>query len=261
MLNSQISSPASSASWSPASVPAGSAAVSPHPLQPSSASLCVRLEARSGRLERHAPGPACPAVPHNTLTRDNPQCGLYAVRYRCKYTQMQSSHSRRFSSNWLRMSSSCGCMLLMDWKSESTALSLVMLRPRMWLLFMRLRKVVTAYCRSFRNCSWFSSDSPFWYGCWRTSCNNANDKPITTKEGNLLLRSFSAPLRCWQAEQGHDSPQAGWLQAEVQLKTRGQGLKGWGSFEPLPVSSPNKFCSGNEPAAKMKHGSTKYIGQ
>lgn len=65
------------------------------------------------------------------------------------------------------MSSSWGCMLLMDWKSDSTALSLVMLRPRMWLLFMRFRKVVTAFCRALRNCSWFSSDSPFWYGCWR----------------------------------------------------------------------------------------------
>lgn len=65
------------------------------------------------------------------------------------------------------MSNSWGCMLLMDWKSESTALSLVMLRPRMWLLFIRLRKVVTAFCRAFRNCSWFSSDSPFWYCCWR----------------------------------------------------------------------------------------------
>lgn len=64
------------------------------------------------------------------------------------------------------MSKSCGCMLLMDWKRESTALSLVMLRPRMWLLFMRLRKVVTAFWRAFRNCSWFSSDSPFWYCCW-----------------------------------------------------------------------------------------------
>lgn len=80
---------------------------------------------------------------------------------------MHSQHSHRFSSSWLRMSNSCGCMLLMDWKSESTALSLVMLRPRMWLLFMRLRKVVTAFCRAFRNCSWFSSDSPFWYCCWR----------------------------------------------------------------------------------------------
>lgn len=65
------------------------------------------------------------------------------------------------------MSNNWGCMLLMDWKSDSTALSLVMLRPRIWLLFMRLRKVVTAFCRAFRNCSWFSSDSPFWYCCWK----------------------------------------------------------------------------------------------
>ena len=55
---------------------------------------------------------------------------------------------------------------MMDWKSESTELSLVMLRPRMWLLFMRFRKVVTEFCRAFRNCSWFSSDSPFWYCGW-----------------------------------------------------------------------------------------------
>lgn len=84
---------------------------------------------------------------------------------RCTGTHINSHHSHRFSSSWLRMSSSWGCMLLMDWKSESTALSLVMLRPRMWLLFMRLRKVVTAFCSAFRNCSWFSSDSPFWYCC------------------------------------------------------------------------------------------------
>lgn len=56
-------------------------------------------------------------------------------------------------------------MLLMDWKSDSTAESLVMLRPRMWLLFMRLTKVLTAFCKALRNCSWLSSDSPFWY-CW-----------------------------------------------------------------------------------------------
>lgn len=56
-------------------------------------------------------------------------------------------------------------MLVRDWKSESTAESLVMLRPRAWLLFMRFTKVVTAFCRAFRNCSWFSSDPPFWYCC------------------------------------------------------------------------------------------------
>lgn len=55
---------------------------------------------------------------------------------------------------------------MMDWKRDSTAESLVMLRPRTWLLFMRLTKVVTAFCRAFRNCAWLSSDSPFWYCCW-----------------------------------------------------------------------------------------------
>ena len=54
---------------------------------------------------------------------------------------------------------------MMDWKRDSTAESLVMLRPRTWLLFMRLTKVVTAFCRAFRNCAWLSSDSPFWYCC------------------------------------------------------------------------------------------------
>ena len=54
---------------------------------------------------------------------------------------------------------------MMDWKRDSTAESLVMLRPRTWLLFMRLTKVVTAFCRAFRNCVWLSSDSPFWYCC------------------------------------------------------------------------------------------------
>lgn len=58
-------------------------------------------------------------------------------------------------------------MLLMDWKRDNTAESLVMLRPRMWLLFIRLTNVVTAFCSAFRNCSWFSSDSPFWYCCWK----------------------------------------------------------------------------------------------
>ena len=56
-------------------------------------------------------------------------------------------------------------MLLMDWNRDSTAESLVMLRPRTWLLFMRLTKVVTAFCRAFRNCAWLSSDSPFWNCC------------------------------------------------------------------------------------------------
>lgn len=56
-------------------------------------------------------------------------------------------------------------MLLMDWKRDSTAESLVMLRPRTWLLFMRLTKVLTAFCSAFRNCAWVSSDSPFWHCC------------------------------------------------------------------------------------------------
>lgn len=55
---------------------------------------------------------------------------------------------------------------MMDWKSDSTAESLVMLRPRTWLLFMRLTKVLTAFCSAFRNCAWLSSESPFWYCCW-----------------------------------------------------------------------------------------------
>lgn len=59
-------------------------------------------------------------------------------------------------------------MVLMDWKRDSTAESLVMLRPRTWLLFMRLTKVVTAFCRAFKNCAWLSSDSPFWYCCQGT---------------------------------------------------------------------------------------------
>lgn len=54
---------------------------------------------------------------------------------------------------------------MMDWKSDSTAESLVMLRPRTWLLFMRLTKVLTAFCSAFRNCAWLSSASPFWYCC------------------------------------------------------------------------------------------------
>ena len=54
-------------------------------------------------------------------------------------------------------------MPLMDWKSDSTAESLVMLRPRTWLLLTRLTKVETAFCSAFRNCAWLSSDSPFWY--------------------------------------------------------------------------------------------------
>lgn len=74
-------------------------------------------------------------------------------------------HLRLRSSSWLSSSSSWGCMPLMDWKRDSTAESLVMLRPRTWLLFMRLTKVVTAFCRAFRNCAWLSSDSPFWYCC------------------------------------------------------------------------------------------------
>lgn len=75
-------------------------------------------------------------------------------------------------------------MLLMDWKRDSTAESLVMLRPRMWLLFMRLTNVVTAFCRAFRNCSWFSSDSPFWYCCW-------GDR--VTGQGHPELRASSSP--------------------------------------------------------------------
>lgn len=54
---------------------------------------------------------------------------------------------------------------MMDWNSDSTAESLVMLRPRTWLLFMRLTKVVTAFCRAFGNRTWLSSDSPFWNCC------------------------------------------------------------------------------------------------
>lgn len=79
--------------------------------------------------------------------------------------------ARLRSSSWLSSSSSWGCMLLMDWKRDSTAESLVMLRPRTWLLFMRLTKVLTAFCRAFRNCAWLSSDSPFWNCCWgRAHC-------------------------------------------------------------------------------------------
>lgn len=72
-------------------------------------------------------------------------------------------------------------MLLMDWKRDNTAESLVMLRPRMWLLFMRLTNVVTAFCRAFRNCSWFSSDSPFWYCCWK---DRATSQPQLTHAKN-----------------------------------------------------------------------------
>jgi hypothetical protein len=52
----------------------------------------------------------------------------------------------------------------MDWKRESMAGRVIGdAGPRMWLLFTRLTKVVTAFCKAFRNCSWLSSDSPFWY--------------------------------------------------------------------------------------------------
>lgn len=105
-------------------------------------------------------------------------------------TQTCTRDSRLFSSSWLSTSSSCGCMLLMDWKSESTALSLVMLRPRMWLLFMRLRKVVTAFCKDFRNCSWFSSDSPFWYCCWRDRCKTFSAEHYETI---FLIIHFQCP--------------------------------------------------------------------
>lgn len=160
------------------------------------------------------------------------------------------------------MSSSCGCMLLMDWKSESTALSLVMLRPRMWLLFMRLRKVVTAFCRAFKNCSWFSSDSPFWYCCYKWERSKAQKVicclPINI-QGNLkMLHLTSAhstnlklPPLCWPAGQGRDFLQAEWLQGGAQPMAQGRGLKGWDSSAPLPVSSPSMFCSGNVPAGIM----------
>lgn len=66
---------------------------------------------------------------------------------------------------------------MMDWKSDSTAESLVMLRPRTWLLFMRLTKVLTAFCSAFRNCAWLSSASPFWYCCWGHAVALAERRP------------------------------------------------------------------------------------
>lgn len=73
-------------------------------------------------------------------------------------------------------------MLLMDWKRDNTAESLVMLRPRMWLLFMRLTNVVTAFCSAFRNCSWFSSDSPFWYCCWKEGWGSQSPPSAKSQE-------------------------------------------------------------------------------
>lgn len=151
------------------------------------------------------------------------------------------------------MSSSWGCMLLMDWKSDSTALSLVMLRPRMWLLFMRFRKVVTAFCRALRNCSWFSSDSPFWYGCWRGGQSRDMNQELMSKQIEVSwVWSFYLPPLCWQAEQEGDFQQAGWLVEGSLPETRGQGPRGWGSSEHLPASFPSRFYSGSGPTGIMR---------
>lgn len=80
-------------------------------------------------------------------------------------------------------------MLLMDWKRDNTAESLVMLRPRMWLLFMRLTNVVTAFCSAFRNCSWFSSDSPFWYCCWKEGWGSLSAVASQCQEPAASLQS------------------------------------------------------------------------
>lgn len=188
-------------------------------------------------------------------------------------------YSRLFSSSWLRSSSSCGCMLLMDWKRESTALSLVILRPRMWLLFMRFRKVVTAFCRALRNCSWFSSDSPFWYCCWGSASQISCTKVELLKSENVFTsvifgtmrkslykkvqnfeHTLNVPPLCWWAEQGRGFPLAGWL-ASVQPMSLEQEQRGWDSCA-LPLAfSPSKSYSDNEPAGKMNINSHPSVHQ
>lgn len=166
-------------------------------------------------------------------------------------------HLRLRSSSWLSSSSSCGCMPLMDWKSESTAESLVMLRPRMWLLFMRFTKVVTAFCSAFRNCSWLSSDSPLWNGGCRQSrvldeCGHAPASlPTGAWDGGARLHaslehSPSAPYGSNPfCRRGRRGPGGGALVQQQALLTmeRAQG--------PMPAASLSKaLCSDSQPAQK-----------
>lgn len=94
-------------------------------------------------------------------------------------------------------------MLLMDWKRDSTAESLVMLRPRTWLLFMRLTKVVTAFCRAFRNCAWLSSDSPFWYCCGDTRWGLVEPAPVPSRPPG---RGQHPPLQALSSEPAVHAP-------------------------------------------------------
>ncbi|KAG7262653.1 hypothetical protein CRUP_001493 [Coryphaenoides rupestris] len=161
-----------------ASPPPGLYSASPPPglysASPPRVLLC--LPSQGSTLPPLPQGSTLPPLPQGSTLPPLPQGstlpplpGLYSASHQGLYcasppprSLLPTVYSRLFSSSWLRMSSSWGCMVLMDWKSDSTALSLVMLRPRMWLLFTRFRKVVTEFCSAFRNCSWSSSDSPFW---------------------------------------------------------------------------------------------------
>lgn len=122
-------------------------------------------------------------------------------------------------------------MLLMDWKRDSTAESLVMLRPRMWLLFMRLTNVVTAFCSAFRNCSWFSSDSPFWYCCWEG--RTAGQPPLTRAKSQQQPRRAARGGCVGTSGAARPSQAAGQPQAASYLDDteRGGGrfprLSGW----------------------------------
>ncbi len=81
------------------------------------------------------------------------------------------------------------------------------------------------------------------------------DIQCTTWLNNFLDYPFpvlQVPLLCWWVGLERGFPLVGWLARAQPVKLE-QEQRGWDSCEPLPVSSPSKFCLGNGPAENIEN--------